>query len=237
MKKKGLQYIIVFLFFFNSHNLSSQSLNDTFDNIYLKELNLENIALKERIKNFPDDAKKVNAEIASALRSKDYQFAIQKAIILDSILPNNPDVKNFKGKMYYKLNELDSSLHSFNEALVLENKNKWFYMNKIGVLFEMNRYEEGCYTIEKLLEIAPDWAIAHNSKAVVLEQMNKNDEAMQSYNKALHIEPRSAQILTNRGNLFLKMGDRDKALLDYKQALLYQSDYQLATQKIKENSN
>ncbi|KIX21663.1 hypothetical protein SY27_08200 [Flavobacterium sp. 316] len=225
MKKNGLQYLIVFLLFLNSHNLSSQSLNDTFDNIYLKELNFENIALKERIKNFPDDAKMLNSRIAQELRDKDYTSALQLTITLDSILPNNADVKNFKGKMYYKLNNIDSALTSFDEAIQLDGTNKWFYLNKAGLLSDTNMYYKALQTIEDLLKIAPNWGIAYNSKAILLLSFNQDEEAMLNYNIALEKEPKSAQILTNRGDLFLKMRNKKQAILDYKKALEVQPDY------------
>jgi tetratricopeptide (TPR) repeat protein len=238
MKKKYLQCLMISIFCLYQ-NVVSQSIteNSSFDKIYLEELSQENIALKKRIQLFPEKAKIVNSKIASSLKKQDYQLVIEFTKILDSILPNNSDVKNFKGKMYYKLNNPELSLQSFNEAIALDANNKWFYMNKIGVLYEAKRFEEVFLTFNELLRIAPNWAIAYNSKAGILSGFNRNEEAMFCYNRALKIEPKSAQILTNRGDLFHKLGEKEKALSDYKQALIYQSDYKSVAEKIKEISN
>ncbi len=231
--------IILVSFFFISFQKSfcqSQNSNDL-DNAYKQELLAENNALKSRIENFPAEAKTINAKIAQSIREKDYANALELSQELDNILPNNADVKNFKAKMYYKLNNLELAINSYDDAIQLNPKNKWFYINKAGILSEENRLEEALGVVNQLVIIEENWSIAYNLKASLLLYLKKQDEALLMFNKAINCKPESAQIYTNRGDLYSKMSDEKKAILDYKRALQIQPDYRPAKEKLNMISN
>lgn len=203
-----------------------------FDTAYLQEMKSENAALSSRIKTFPANVQELNKQIGQALRGKNDSKVLELAIEADKIYPNNADIKHFKGKMQAKLSEYDAALKSFDEAITLNPKNKWFYVDKATVLADNGQTQEALKTVEKLNSLYPDWSIGHNIKAALLHTLNKNDEALKSYNLAVNAMPKSAQILTNRADLYLVLNKESEAISDYKAALKIQPDYSRAQEKL-----
>lgn len=203
-----------------------------FDTAYLQEMKSENAALSSRIKTFPANVQELNKQIGQAIREKNDSKALELAIEADKIYPNNPDIKNFKGKMQAKLLDYDAAIKSFDEAIALNPKNKWFYINKATVLADNGQTQEALKITEKLNSLYPDWSIGHNIKAALLHTLNKNDEALKSYNLAVNATPKSAQILTNRADLYLVLNKKSEAISDYKAALKIQPDYSRAQEKL-----
>ena len=203
-----------------------------FDNAYMQEMKKENAELSLRIKSFPKNIQDLNKEISQAIRNNDDARALEIAIEMDKLYPNNPDVKNFIGKRKAKAREFDAALKYFDEAIKLNNKNKWFYVNKATVLAETNQIEEALQTVEKLISEFPNWSIGYNLKAAFLNDLNQQNEALKAYELGIIAEPKSAQILTNRGDLYIQISKEKEAIADYKMALEIQPDYNRAKEKL-----
>lgn len=203
-----------------------------FDEVYLNEIKQENSELSARIKTFTEPVRQVNSEAAQAIRSNDYGRALQLAYMLDSIDPANADIKNFKGKMLFKAKNARQAVTAFSEALKLNPKNRWFYINKAGALAETGNLKEALLTINELNRQFPNWSIGYNYKGALLHALNKNIEALAAYGTALKNEPKSALIATNLGDLQLYLNNKAAAINAYEQALAWQPDYKRAQQKL-----
>lgn len=234
MKKEFLNMLAIFLLF--SLSVLGQNKED-FDDAYIREMKVENNELSNRIKSLPLIFKQTNTQISMAIRAEDYPTALKLALKLDSLYPNNPDVKNFSGKMLAKVGNINAAIASFDKAIKLNPNNKWFYINKAGILADNDRKEEALKTIEKLNILFPKWSIGYNYKGALLHSLGKNKEALKAYSSAVNNEPKSALILSNRGDLYLYLKDNVKALDDYKKALAIQPDYSRAKLKIDSISN
>jgi len=237
MKQMFANILPLFLLF--SISIFGQHINNSedFDNVYMQEMKSENMELSGRIKSLPANFQDINRQISIAIRAKDYLVALKLVIKMDSLYPNNSDVKNFKGKMLAKLGDENAAIQSFDKAIKLKPDNKWFYINKAGVEADNNQINEALKTIEKLNFLFPKWSIGYNLKAALLHSLGKNDEALAAYTLAINNEPKSALILVNRGDLYLYLKDNIKALDDYKKALSIQPDYSRAQLKIDSISN
>lgn len=204
-----------------------------FDNAYLKEIKTENTALTERINTFPENIKDLNKQIGQAIRNNDDAKALELAYEIDKLYPNNADIKNFIGKRQAKAQDYSNAIKSFDEAIKLDNKNKWFYINKASAQAENKQLDEALKTVETLIVLQPNWSIAYNLKASFLRELNQQSESLRAYEMALIAEPKSAQIYTNRGDLYLQLSKEKEAISDYKKALEIQPDYTRASEKLK----
>lgn len=226
-------YIVLFLTFslpfFGQE--STLKISD-FDNAYLQEIKLENSELSARIKTFPKEIQDLNKEVSAAIRNNNDSKALEIALQMDKLYPNNPDIKNFIGKRKAKASDFPTAIKYFEEALKLNEKNKWFYVNKASVLAETNQIEEALNTAEKLISLFPNWSIGYNLKAAFLTDLNQQNEALKAYELAIMAEPKSAQILTNRGDLYVQISKENEAIADYKKALELQPDYARAKEKL-----
>ena len=234
MFKKEISFLL-FILIFGNRLLFSQTADLKFDDLdtaYKNEVAIENKALTERIANLPKQVIEINKKIAQSLRLKNYQEALQFANTMDSIVPKNADIKDFKGKMYALLNNTFMALQFFDAAISLNKKNKWFYIHKATLLSEENSNEKALQTLTKLAKVYPNWSIGYNVQASILRNLGKNTESLAAYNKAILSEPKSAQIYTNRGDLYLLLNDKNKAILDYKNALQLEPDYKRASEKV-----
>ncbi len=231
-----IYYLLLLCIVFASQKLSSQpdkiQYNDL-DNAYKEEIILENKALAERIKKFSQDAIAINTKIAQTLREKNYKLAFKYALKLDSIYPNNADIKNFEGKMQANLLDTTVSLKLFDEAIKLNPNNKWFYINKATVLADQNKKQEAIKTIEVLNKLFPNWSIGYNVKAALFSDLGSIRQALKAYKKAIECEPKSAQICTNRGDFYLLQNNQKQAITDYENALKIQPNYTRAQEKLK----
>ncbi|NJM79741.1 MAG: tetratricopeptide repeat protein [Flavobacterium sp.] len=229
---KKLYIISLFLFF--SHAIVSQN-NSQLDYAYSQEVSQENNELKQRISLLPKEAININFLIAQSIRKKDYYEAMKYANQLDSVVPNNPDVKNFKGKLFIILKDNSNALFSFEEAIKLNPNNKWFHINYVGLLFENNEFDKALNAINNLITLFPNWSIGYNLKGGILQSLNRDEEALVIYKKAVKCEPKSALIYTNKGDLNSKLNNKNQAILDYKNALEIQPDYKLASDRLNSN--
>ncbi|MEO8234257.1 MAG: tetratricopeptide repeat protein [Flavobacterium sp.] len=203
-----------------------------FDDVYKKEILLENNALSERILKFPQDIIRLNEETKIALRKKDFTAAYELGVKIDKMMPNNEDVKNFLGKMSSKLGNSSKALFYFDEALRINPLAKWIYINKSIALSEIGKNSEALQTINILIEKYPNWFIAYNIEGALFSNINQKDKAILAYSKAIELEPNSAQVLTNRGNVYLEKNEIDKAKADFEKALSIQPNYEIANQRI-----
>jgi tetratricopeptide (TPR) repeat protein len=231
---KPLCFFLLQLLFFQSQNVVSQSdfkYNDL-DNAYREEISVENKALTDRIKKLPPEVIDLNAKIAQSLRENNVDNALKYATVMDSIYPNNADIKNFKGKMYAKMSNPILALKSFDEAIKIDPTNRWFYINKATVLADENLKKDALKVISELVGFFPNWSVGYNFKAAILKDLGKNEEALKTYDKAVKAEPKSAQIHCNRGDLYLLMKNQKQAIADYSKALEIQPTYVRAKEKL-----
>ena len=188
--------------------------------------------MSKRISKYPETAIQINSKIANSVKEKKYEEALKFALEMDSILPNNGDIKNFIGKIKAKQSNFLEASYYFNKAISLESYNKWFYINAAVNLAQNNQYTEAVAIVNKLNKLFPNWGIGYNLKATLLRKLGDSQKAISFYDKAIACQPNSAQIIVNRGDLYLGLNNKEKAIVDYQKALEIQPNYKRALDKL-----
>lgn len=209
-----------------------QQQSNELDEAYRKELQVENEALTGRISSFSTAVKELNKRASAAIRAQEYEKALEIALELERLNPDNADIKNFKGKMQLKNQQSVAAVASFGEAIRLNPDNKWFYINQATVLADNNQVDSALKVIQQLNAIYPKWSIGYNFKAALLYASGQYEEALEAYAVAINTFPKSAQIVTNRGDLYRELGKKDKASADYKKALEVEPNYTRAKDRL-----
>lgn len=230
--KKATQLFFFLIWVIQVSGQETSLATSDFDNAYIKEIKTENTALTERINAFPENIKELNKKIGQAIRDNDDSKALELAYETDKLYPNNADIKNFIGKRQSKAQDYLKAIKSFDEAIKLNSKNKWFYVNKASAQAENKQLNEALKTIETLIVLQPNWSIAYNLKASFLRELNQQSESLRAYEMALMVEPKSAQIYANRGDLYKELSKEKEAISDYKMALQIQPDYSRAQERL-----
>lgn len=75
-------------------------------------------------------------------------------------------------------------------------------------------YEEVVKALDKVIEKAPDMAIALYNRAIVAERLGLREEALDFYNRAIALNNAPAEAYYNRGLLHLSLGRRKEAIRD-----------------------
>lgn len=223
----------MFLIFFGNPAFAQQDpALAELDAAFLNEIKTENKALSERIKQLPVSAREQNAKISAALKQNQDDEALNLALELEKMLPENADVKHFIGKMYSKKNNHQQALNYFESALKIDTKNKWFYINKATTLASLEKMDEALTTTDQVIALFPEWSLGYNLKASFLHRMNQQSESLKTYELAMNATPKSAVIYCNRGDLYLELSKETEAVSDYKQALQIEPNYSRATKKL-----
>lgn len=89
----------------------------------------------------------------------------------------------------------------------------------------MNQDAEELLRCERVIELAPDSAEAHNNRALILNRLGRYDEALASYGHAIALKPQLAELYNNRGVTLQQMERYDDALADYDKAIELKPDY------------
>jgi tetratricopeptide (TPR) repeat protein len=99
------------------------------------------------------------------------------------------------------------------------------YVN-LGSLRQQTGDLEGAKALyTEALEIAPDFAIAHNNLGMTLKAMGQVWDAISHYCQAIELTPDYAEAYQNLGVLLLKLGNTQDGLTAFKQAIsLHQMD-------------
>jgi tetratricopeptide (TPR) repeat protein len=89
-----------------------------------------------------------------------------------------------------------------------------------GVMLKnLGRYEEAIASLDKALEIKPDYYKAWYSRGNALYALDFYEEAIFSYEKAIQLKPDFAQAWYEKGKALDKLGDRQEAIASRNKAL------------------
>lgn len=195
------------------------------DNAYRQELQAEQAALGQRIRQLPAGARELNARIGEAMRAGDTAGALVLSLRLDALYPDQADVQNFIASLHARDGRSGEALERWEMALRIAPDNRWFAVNKAGIQAEMGRLADALATADALIARSPGWSIAHNLRAGLLHDLGRDPEALDAYALAIAAAPASAQILSNRADLLAMLGRKEGAIADYQRALAVQPGY------------
>jgi tetratricopeptide (TPR) repeat protein len=99
----------------------------------------------------------------------------------------------------------------------------------IGVI-QLHRGQPGLAEdqLRTAIRIAPDAAIAHNSRGIALKELGRLKEALASFETATRLEPRYVEAFANRGSALHALGRFQEAVTAYEQAIALRPDFSAA---------
>jgi tetratricopeptide (TPR) repeat protein len=68
---------------------------------------------------------------------------------------------------------------------------------------------------DRLIQLKPDFAAAHNHRGIALREINRSDEAIESFSASIQWNPDLAEAYSNRGAIFLLRNAYELAIADF----------------------
>ena len=93
-----------------------------------------------------------------------------------------------------------------------------------GVLQALGRPEQAVKSLEKAIQLKPDYAEAHYNHGITLQKLGQLEEAMKSFDKAIRLEPDFADAYSNRGTALQHLGQLKAAMKSYDKAIQLKPD-------------
>ena len=107
----------------------------------------------------------------------------------------------------------------WSRVLAIDSASSLGHSAMASLRYKQNRVEEGLAHSLRSLELAPDFAEAHNDFGVGLARQGKPLEALAEYRRALALKPRFDDAENNLGVLMMQLGQADSAVWHYQRAL------------------
>lgn len=120
------------------------------------------------------------------------------------------------GMLAAQLNQLDTAIEWFEEAIKQQPDIAIFYNNLANAFFKLNNLKQALSYYKRALEIDPEHAETHNNLGNLYYKQKKFDDALHHYAKAVHHKPEYAAAHNNLGLLFLKQGKLKEATTEFK---------------------
>lgn len=102
------------------------------------------------------------------------------------------------------------------------------YFNTGLEQYKQKQYEQAIKSLDKAIEINPDYQAAFQIRGNVFFALKEYDNAFEDYCEAIDIEPKNSMNYYNRGNTYNALKMYDSAIADYTQAINLKPDYAFA---------
>ena len=127
---------------------------------------------------------------------------------------NAPFVHQLRGRAFFKLEEIDSSLHEFNLEIKNNPDYAEVYCDRAYSLLELNRGNEALESAMKSSQLDPKISDAYHCMAIALNQQGHYKDAIQHCLQAIELE-------SSNPNFYRTMGDITYNQEDFKSAIKY----------------
>ena len=115
-------------------------------------------------------------------------------------------------------NKLDSAKSRLKEVLSVEERHPEA-LRILGVIAALQQeWAEALRSIDLVLEIDPENAIAYSNRGNILNALKRHDEALGCYEKAIRYQPNYAESYSNQGNVLQTLGRYKDAIASYGKA-------------------
>ena len=188
----------------------------------LKGLANRHVSKISQAQNPPQDQLKSLVNLHS---QGQFKKALVAATTLLKQFPQSNSLYNICGAAFRSLGQLEESVESYRQAIVITPDYATGYNNMGVTLRDQGKLEEALEALNIALTINPDFADAYNNMANALQDKGKFKEAIEAYNKALTLKPDSAKVYNNMGVTLRDQGKLEEAVEAYKKALSIEPKY------------
>jgi tetratricopeptide (TPR) repeat protein len=147
------------------------------------------------------------------LRKYDEAKGILKKGII--IYPENADLHNNFGMLYFSVTKFDSALYEYNKAIEFKKGNALFYSNRGLAEYNLNNFADALNDFNRTLELNPDFLDAWENRGMSKIKLNDNEGAIYDFNKVISLNPQSAESYYYRGEAYSKLNKPTEAGNDW----------------------
>lgn len=152
---------------------------------------------EEELATFFKKALKAQAEENYSEAEKYYQHILNH-------LPYHADSLHYLGLVKFKMGDNERAVSLIQTAISENNIDPEMYMNLGIILTKINKLDEAAVAYNKVLELSPDHAMAHNNLGLVLKKLGKSKIAIQHIRLAYQLNPNLTPILSSYANLLIQ---------------------------------
>lgn len=152
-------------------------------------------------------------------RSAKIEKALQYYSQAHDLSPNNAQILNEWGQMYYAIGQDDQAMAKYQASLALDSKYSLTYFYIGDSMLKANNYQEAVSNYEKGLALDPEAPTAWSALAYAYSQLGETDKAIAANLEVIKRYPNDYNSLKNLALLYAQQGKLDEALSYAQQAL------------------
>jgi tetratricopeptide (TPR) repeat protein len=137
--------------------------------------------------------------------------ALQRVFELGPQPPLLPAFYTMLGIAQFRARDLDVAIHSFREAIKLDENTEFAHLFLGTALMLTYRFEEAIGPLMRVLELAPRETHVNFYLGHVYSKLGRYDEAIAAYNAELEIHGGSPEVYQDLARLYVQLGDRNRA--------------------------
>lgn len=166
-------------------------------------------------------SKTMNLNNIKKLIYKNPSLAIKNLDVIVKQHPE-PELYNYLGLAYSKINKMDNAIHYYKKAISLNPKYLNAY-NNLGLAYNKTHNFKNAYkTFLKMVKIDAKNPVYYNNIGFIEEERNKNHKAIRYFNKAISLNKFYTMAYLNLGSIYRKLGENRRAAKEYnKSGLTY----------------
>lgn len=118
----------------------------------------------------------------------------------------------------YVLEDMESALNCFSQAIALDSKNDWLYASRGDTHYELHNYVAALEDFSMALELSPNDAKIYNNRGDTYAMLGNYKASLRDLNQAITLDSGYALAYYNRGLAYVKLQDYKSALSNYAKA-------------------
>jgi len=133
--------------------------------------------------------------------------AAQKILKISiNLAPEHADAHNAFANCCRALDELDTAILSYEQAIQLRPDHGVYHFNLANCLKDQGNLHEAIITYETAIKLDPDNPEFRNNLGIALKDLCQFEEAEKSFDQAIRLKPNSAEAYFNKSTALLKSG-------------------------------
>ena len=139
--------------------------------------------------------------------------------------PNDPSLLNIRGACFKEINQMESAVESFKNAINIKQDYAEAHFNLGITLQELNKPNEAIKHYEIAISIKPEYPIAHNNLGLIFLGLNQLDSAAEHFKWAITYNPEFAEAHNNLGATIQQRGQFEASIKHYFKATTINPNY------------
>lgn len=133
--------------------------------------------------------------------------------------PQSAWAHNYRGNIYFDLENYDKAMVDYNEAIYLNPEHEWAYIDRGHAYLKQKDFDKALSDFNKAIQLDPEIAFAYIERGIYFLFLDDYDNAIRDFNKAIQINPRDPYTYNKRGEVFFHLKKYNEAINDFKKAI------------------